>query len=347
LRSKVADFQLQTAPQVEAKDEAWFFAQLSTRCPEVYARGKEFFLLCPFHADTSIGSFSVKRHTGQFKCFSCGASGGWNKLAAQIGAEKLKFIGGSTRRFKKKRTPEDEEPARFLPIDAASDNLVRAITKMGIRPQDREKKGDLHRPLVEPWPEDREWRGLTADFLCELGCVRVIDLRHNVERIGLPVRTPDGGLIGYTCRALDPEDADPKYTPLSADRLSWRDKELPAKNSIFLVDKVLEDGWDRVVIVEGPFDALRLYSLGVPAIAILGTNNWTKEKAAILAGLGLRGALVMMDNDDSGQEIQPVILDDLIPVMKTMGLTLPPNVKDPGNLSDKQVQWVKTKLAKL
>jgi len=32
--------------------------------------------LCPFHADTSRGSFRINAETGGFKCFSCGAAGG-------------------------------------------------------------------------------------------------------------------------------------------------------------------------------------------------------------------------------------------------------------------------------
>ena len=32
--------------------------------------------LCPFHADSSAGSFKVNVETGAFTCFSCGAKGG-------------------------------------------------------------------------------------------------------------------------------------------------------------------------------------------------------------------------------------------------------------------------------
>jgi len=32
--------------------------------------------LCVFHNDTNTGSFKVNTETGQFKCFSCGVSGG-------------------------------------------------------------------------------------------------------------------------------------------------------------------------------------------------------------------------------------------------------------------------------
>jgi DNA primase len=169
-------------------------------------------------------------------------------------------------------------------------------------------------------------------------------LKHNVLRIGLPVRQAEGDLLGYTCRAIDPEDAEPKYTPLAADRLSWREKELPARESLFLVDKVLDEGWDRLVIVEGPYDALKLYEAGIPAVAILGTNNWTDVKVSILIGLGLSAIVVMMDNDKSGWDAQPRIINSLKHSVKTIGLSLPASVKDPGGMSPRQLDWLKNKL---
>lgn len=32
--------------------------------------------ICPFHPDSSSGSFKVNSESGAFKCFSCGAKGG-------------------------------------------------------------------------------------------------------------------------------------------------------------------------------------------------------------------------------------------------------------------------------
>ena len=32
--------------------------------------------LCAFHNDSTAGSFSIRRDSGAFKCFSCGAGGG-------------------------------------------------------------------------------------------------------------------------------------------------------------------------------------------------------------------------------------------------------------------------------
>jgi hypothetical protein len=328
MRSRVADFQERTAPSVQQKDEDWYRKQLEPKCPDMMVRGKDFLIRCPFHADNNP-SCGVDRLTGVFKCFSCGAGGGWNKLAKQLEMERLGWKGdGKKRDFK---------------AGAMKDDLTRALTKAGVVDPSRQKVEKV-RPLVEPWPEYVEWRGLDGSFLSRLGCIKVVDLKHNVMRIGLPVRTTDEEILGYTCRAVDPADAEPKYTPLAADRITWRAKELPANVSLFLVDRAMEEDWDSVVLVEGPFDALKLYAAGIPALAILGTNNWTPQKAAIILGLGLSTVFVMMDNDKSGWEAQSRIVKELGSSIKTVGLRLPDGLKDPGGMSAKQTAWLKAKV---
>ncbi len=328
MRSRVADFQERTAPAVQQKDEAWYRQQLESKCPETIVKGKDFLIRCPFHADNNP-SCGVDRLTGVFKCFSCGAGGGWNKLAKRLDMERLAWKGdGKKRDFK---------------AGEVKDDLARALTKAGVVDPGK-RKGEKVRPIVEPWSAQADWRGLLGQFLSGLGCIKVVDLMHNVMRIGLPVRTTDDELLGYTCRAVDPEGAEPKYTPLAADRITWRAKELPANISLFLVDRAMNEGWDRVVLVEGPYDALKLYSVGIPALAILGTNNWTAQKAAIVLGLGLSDVFVMMDNDRSGWEAQNRIVQELGPSIKTKGLRLPDGVKDPGGLSEGQLNWLKRKV---
>jgi DNA primase len=323
MRSRVADFQRQAAPEVQSRDEAWFLNQLQRSCPEVHQKGKDFIIRCPFHADNNPNC-GVDRYTGIFHCFACGAGGGWNKLAHRLELEKLSY----------------KHDTHLTESDMTS-SVSRALTKIGVR-LSRHAGQDLSRPLVEEWAINRTWRSLSGAFLAKVGCIRVLDLKNNVERIGLPVRTPEGALMGYTCRALDPEDAEPKYTPLSPDRLNWREKELPAISALFLIDRVLDEGWDCIVLVEGPADALRLYAAGIPAVAILGTNNWSDIKASILMGLGFRKIFVMMDNDRSGHDAQATILADLAQSADVKGLKLPTRVKDPDKLTDKQVLWVKT-----
>jgi 5S rRNA maturation endonuclease (ribonuclease M5) len=327
VKSGISEFQKRTTTQLEEKDEAWFLGQLESK-RDVVTKGNYFEILCPFHPDTNIGSFGVNRIEGFYKCFSCGAKGPWNKLADELGMEKLKRLGEDT-------------SVGAASMQDMKDGMTRALRRAGV--EDPNKRHDKLRPIADPWPEKDDWRHVGGKFLKKLGCVRVVDLKHNTLRIGLPVRNPDGDLLGYTCRALDPEDADPKYTPMAADRTGWRKKELPASDALFLVEHAIRDDWEFVVLVEGPYDAIRLYSLGIPAIAILGTNNWTPQKAATIGALGFRAVVVLMDNDDSGREAQAKIVRDLSSTVKTLGLKLPKKVKDPGMMSDKQALWVRDK----
>lgn len=324
MRSTVADFQTTVAPQVQLKDRSWFLDQLSKATTPVVPKGKDFLIVCPFHADSNP-SCGVDQHKGVYRCFSCGAGGSWNKLAEKLGMEKLH----------RQRSVQDNS------VETLRESMSRTLAKAGVKSRAHKEKS---RPLVSPWPANRDWRGLPADFLRSLNCIKVDDLAKNVERIGLPVRQATGEILGYTCRAITPESAEPKYAPLAADRSGWREKELPAREALFLVDKVLTEGWDRVVLVEGPYDALKLLEAGIPALAILGTNNWTDIKVSIIAGLGLRAVAVMMDNDPSGWDAQPKILFTLKGIVPSRGLALPQSVKDPGGMSPKQLEWLRDKL---
>lgn len=312
MKSKLASFQAKTLTDVRSKDEHWFFSQLASKCQEVIEKGKDFLIVCPFHNDHSP-SCGVDRWHGYFRCFSCGASGGWNKLAAALELERIDH------------SQEDVKT-----------RTSRALERVGVRT----KRPQKSRPLVEPWTG--VWRGLSDAFLRDLGAVKVTDLRHSVLRIGLPVRTSAGALMGYTCRAIDPEDAEPKYVPLAANRDAWQDKELPTKSVLFLIDKAVSLDWDSFFLVEGPYDALRLWYGGVAAMAILGAGNWSAEKASMIIGLSPKKVFIMMDNDKSGAAAQGAIIQDLRSSVRTVGIGLP--CKDPGSLSDKQVQWLANKL---
>ena len=329
MKSRIADFQEKTTAQLEEKDEAWFLTQLESKCSEVITKGNFFETLCPFHADGNIGSFGVNRTLGFYKCFSCGAKGPWNKLADTLGMEKLKYL-------------DDHRAPGSSSVQVVKDDMTRALRRAGIEDPAKQRKSKV-RPMVEPWPVAKSWRAVSGKVLTKIGCLRVVDLKHNTLRIGLPVRNLDGDLIGYTCRALEPEDADPKYVPMAADRTGWRKRELPASDALFLVERAIDEDWEYVVLVEGPYDALHLYALGINAIAILGTNNWMPQKAAVITAMGFKVVVVLMDNDDSGRDAQTAILDDLSSSVKSVGLRLPKSVKDPGKMSEKQALWVRKK----
>ncbi len=319
MKSGVADFQRKEAPVVQEQDEGWFHSQLM-RVSVVEEAGRDFNIVCPFH-DDHTPSLGVDRFTGVFHCWGCKKGGHWNQLAYKLNLERLPF-GNEVAVTNQSLTGE----------------VSRALTKMGVALSRHGDRGDISRPLVTKWQGD--WRGMKESFLQRVGCIEVNNMVQNVKRIGLPVRTPEGDLLGYTCRAVDPADAEPKYWPLSPDSRNWRERELPAAKALFLIEHALDEGWETIVLVEGPADALRLYEAGIPAVALLGVSNWTDIKASILVGLGFKRVFVMMDADRAGREGQARILSDLSSLVPATGLKLPKGVKDPDQLSDKQLQWV-------
>jgi DNA primase len=95
-------------------------------------------------------------------------------------------------------------------------------------------------------------------------------------------------VIYYQARALEAE-AEKRY--------------LNPKNiakSIFGLESL---SWksDLAVIVEGPFDALPMISVGMPAVAILGSK--VTEENALVKAIGNKHILVATDNDAVGHQI--------------------------------------------
>jgi Toprim-like len=66
--------------------------------------------------------------------------------------------------------------------------------------------------------------------------------------------------------------------------------------------KLMEDSESKsIVLVEGPRDALRLCSLGIPCVAILGTHSWSDRKTAILSNVGVERVVSCFDGDLAGK----------------------------------------------
>ena len=325
MRGSLADFQNVTSGEVEERDESWFRQQLEQQCSEVAYVGGDFMIVCPFHIDSNP-SCHVDKTRGFFHCFACNAKGHWNKLAKTIGAQPLAFIRKDV----------------AVEVSDLKDNISRSLTKAGVKRKKKKKNESEGRPIIKAWPKKDPVRGLSGSMLSALGCIKVSDLVKGVTRIGLPVRDLSGHLLGYTCRALNPIDTKPKYLPLSPDIITYRERDLPVAKALFLIDRAFSKGWKRVVIVEGPFDALFLLSRGIPAISILGTASFTAQKAAILSALGLEKVLVLMDNDPAGRKAKAFICEELYPFAK--GIKLPKGIKDPEFMTDKQYEWLYNKL---
>ena len=93
----------------------------------------------------------------------------------------------------------------------------------------------------------------------------------------------------------------------------WADEDLPEDVPRYLLPKgfekskvlynlhrVLEKGSDTVVIVEGFWSVLRLYSEGIPCVSTFG-DSLSKAQAKQLVKHGFKSAILIYDRDEAGR----------------------------------------------
>lgn len=147
----------------------WFIRQIEKSGRPFKVRGSNIAMLCPYHQDHRPScNINIKKDRvalGTFHCWSCGASGAWNKLATKLKLAKLKG-------------PEYEA----TPFD-------------GLVPSLPELEKTYLPPDTIPWKGS--WRGLSEQFLSQFNPRAIYDTIGETTRILFPV-TINGEIQGYT-----------------------------------------------------------------------------------------------------------------------------------------------------
>lgn len=284
--------------------------------------GTEIPIHCPFHNDSNP---SLDVHVGEkitpggFKCWSCGAHGGWNKLAKQMNLPLFVFdntVFDANRKIKPGE--QDSDPYKELAQSLKNTRLMFGQKEVHVLPG------------VEPLPDDFEWRGLPKRFYESLGGKFYWDKKLELDYLYLPI-TMNKKYMGYTICALQP--AKLKY-------LTYADTD----KSFLLFDQI--PSGESVVVVEGHFDALRLYYEGIPAICIFGVENWSAIKKASLLSKAPKKIIICMDSDWQGRQAAEELFQDLKDCSNALIYQLPEdeNKYDPGNMPDYMIEHLRSLL---
>lgn len=125
--------------------------------------------------------------------------------------------------------------------------------------------------------------------------------------VSIPYITSSGDIVGLKYRRLD--DAKPKY--LSS--LGFEARRI--FNPLSLAER-----HRRIYITEGEVDAITLWLVGIPAVAVPGANAWSPSSARALRN---RQIVVLADGDDKrgegyklGKQIASSIEDTSIVLMR-------------------------------
>lgn len=148
------------------------------------------------------------------------------------------------------------------------------------------------------------------------------------ERIAIPVRDMHERLVNITGRAYN--DVKPKYLHTTGFR---RDLVLYGEN--FLP----KDGVDVGYLVEGFFDAIYLTQVGLPAVAVMGSNlsQMQAEKVCHF----MRSVVVVPDGDAGGKILGDSASRVLSARLPVRVVTLPQG-KDPDELTDEEIRALLT-----
>jgi hypothetical protein len=258
-------------------------------------------------------SCSVNLDTGAWKCHGCGAKGGAYDAAIAHGLSRrrgmellaeydLAVLDRSERPIG--RAPMGWQPGRHGQ-EFALDATVHHVRSWADRLQN-------DGALLDRLATQRGWR-LTAIRELDIGC-------DASGRITIPIRGTERELRGVL--RYDPfGEREPKM-------LASRGTELG------LIPHPAVERTPHVILVEGPPDMIATRSLGLPAIAVPGTNAWRTEWAELLRG---RRVTIVMDCDAAGRAAAAQIASDLEAMATPTTVDLWPDRDDGYDLTDRIV----------
>jgi len=223
---------------------------------------------CPGHYER-IGrydqhpSWSISKTKLTHLCFSCGYKGTLIQL--------LTDLTGTS-------------PGEGLELELKQQSFLRRMADQAERPE------EIIQPILSDWALSHLLTDVPERLLLlrhlRREAVDVYGVRWELERKCwvLPIREPSGALMGAQYRQKGNVYTDPEGMSKST--------------TLFGLSSMKEH--DRCVLVESPLDAVRLYGLGIPAVASLG--SWVSDAQARLLARTFSLVYAALDNDKAGQE---------------------------------------------
>ncbi len=267
---------------------------------------------------------------GFYHCFGCGGKGPWNALAEKVNWTKIKEWRKSA------------DIAQDLITPAVEDSLLgdsgltfNAVLK---RMQCQE---------AQRWPITMNWRGFSGQLIHDVGGHIVNDQRKESIGVLFPVKI-NGKVRGGLKAVFEREGKELAYTNMAG---TWT-RDYGLFPYMYTMKMIRKRRLRFVFLVEGPRDALRLVSLGLPALAILGATSMSDIKTLLVANLDVTHVYVISDNDAGGDVMWKSVKKFMkkAEMFKVSRMQLPKKkdedgklIKmDPGNAPKKIIRRIKT-----
>jgi DNA primase len=186
-------------------------------------------------------------------------------------------------------------------------------------------------PVQGHTPWTKSFRNISPQTLKHFGAFYTTQVEKLADRIVFPITDVTNKTVAFVGRHTLSQ-GNPRYV------------NYPSKVKLPIFPSYLPTEYNSLVLVEGIFDMLNLYSLGLKNSAcVFGTNtlqNNTKEKLMPFKAQGVTHIYLMFDGDESGrkaaQMLKPLIEAENF-VVEIISL---PDGTDPGELDQESVQSI-------
>jgi len=277
--------------------------------------------LCPFHSEKTP-SFNVSPELQIFKCFGCNESGDvftfLEKYEGMEFSEALQYVADrvGVKLAEYRVTPQSQKRDRSLEILNLAAEFYHYLLmehKIGEVAREYLKGRGIWKQTMETWrlgyaPEgwDNLYKYLVKKKKYDPGDVETVGLiTKNYDRfrgrIMFPLTNQRGQVLGFAGRLLDPpsliasEGRGAKY-------INTSETELYHKSELLFGLSVAREEIkkaDRVVVVEGEFDAITSWQYGVKNVVAIKGSAFTEEQIQLLSRY-TRNMALSLDADLAG-----------------------------------------------
>ena len=199
-----------------------------------------------------------------------------------------------------------------------------------IPPTSRKKETEPTPLRFSPRPIDsghayRKQRGIGADTAAEFGVGYYPGPGLLQGRVVIPLHNERGQLVAYAGRAIDGDC--PKYKLPAG---------FPKSKVLFNLHRAAAGGSQRVIVVEGFFDCLKVHQAGQSCVvALMGCCLSAEQEELLLQRFG--SIVLMLDADPAGQQASLSITARLVQ-RSTLGVVYLSTGQQPNQMSSQGIQ---------
>lgn len=287
-------------------------------------KGSDVWIKCPFHGhgqertpSCRINLVKGKYPAGFFYCYGCGKHGHWNDLIEGI----------------PKLTPLDDEEIKH------QETIITRLTpdqRASLLEEDTGEYIDFNSMIN--WNKNQIWRKINGKLLNSIGAKKFFNPKINTNQLFLPCYQ-NKKFRGGIKAVIERVPGQIGYFNTSG---NW------VKKSLFPYDytkSIMKQAGNFVTLVEGPRDALNLLQGGIPALAILGSQNWSKDKLNLVYLLNPDLIVLAFDNDEAGNKATQKISNSFLDKSQLLQLQFKPG-QDPGDLTIEEIHQYHKKILK-